>query len=109
MNIYTQLILLSLIVIYIVGVSGFTTSWRTGIAGLLGTTEDKLRDLKPFDCSQCMTWWSCLLFCLCAGEFNLSTIAFSGLMALLSFPISSLLIFIREAFGRIVDKLMDLL
>ena len=59
-NIYTDLLLLAAITVYVVDVSGFTDSWRTLVARWLKV--QKLRDLPPFDCGKCMTWWTCAVY-----------------------------------------------
>jgi hypothetical protein len=104
MNIYTNLILVALVTIYIVDISGFTQSWRDALAKKLHVS--RLRSLKPFDCGKCMTWWVCLVYALCMGQFNLGTIAFAALLSHLSIPIGEGLIFIREWTTWIIDKLM---
>jgi len=104
MNTYIQLTLVALVTIYIVDISGFTQSWRDGLAGMLHIS--RLRPLPPFDCGKCMTWWVCLIYALCMGHLNLGTIAFSALMSHLSIPLGAILIFIREALNWIIDKCM---
>ncbi len=104
MNTYIQLTLVALVTIYIVDISGFTQSWRDGLARMLHIS--RLRPLPPFDCGKCMTWWVCLIFALCVGQFNLWTIAFSALLSHLSLPLGETLIFIREWFNWIIDKLL---
>lgn len=106
MNIYIQLLLIATIVCYIVGVSGFTTSWRSWVAKKLHTTESRLKDIKPFDCPSCMAWWVCLIYALIAGQFDLLTISECAALSLMSFPICQLLIFIREGSLKFVDLLM---
>lgn len=104
MGIYIDLIMVALITIYIVDISGFTDSWRDALARMLHVS--RLRSLKPFDCSLCMTWWVCLVYAFCMGRISLGTIAFSALLSHLSNPISSALIFIREWMTWLVNKLM---
>lgn len=104
--IYSELILITLIVTYIVDVSGFTESWR-GAVGRLLPPGKRLGNLRPFDCSACMTWWSCLIYTLAAGEFSLATVAFSALMSLMSSPVSEGLVLIRELCSMAMRKLMD--
>ena len=104
MNIYTTLILVALVTIYIVDISGFTDSWRDALARWLNIST--LRPLNPFDCGKCMTWWVCILFALCSGHFNIGTIALSALLSHLSNPLGETLIFIREWFTYVINKLM---
>lgn len=102
--IYLELLLVALVIVYIVDISGFTESWRSGLARMLNIAH--LRPLPPFDCGKCMAWWSCLLYALLIGEFNLFTVAFSAAMSLLSVPIGNALIFIRESMTWMINKIM---
>lgn len=103
-SIYIDLILVALVTIYVVDISGFTESWRDALARWLKVST--LRPLKPFDCGKCMTWWVCIIYALCVGQFNLVTIAYSALLSHLSIPIGETLIFIREWMLKILDRLM---
>lgn len=98
------MLLLSVVVVYVVDISGFTESWRDGLARLLKVRT--LRPLHPFDCGQCMTWWSTLILCICEGELSLPTIAVCALLSLLSNPIGQLLIFMRESLNQLINKIM---
>ena len=104
MGIYIDLLLVAAITIYIVGISGFTQAWRSGLARMLGIKT--LKALPPFDCSKCMTWWTCIIYALCVGQFNLWTIAFSAFLSHMSIPIYQGLIFIREWTNRLINMLM---
>ena len=103
-NIYIDLLLVAMVTIYIVDVSGFTMSWRDAVARWLKVSS--LRPLPPFDCSTCMAWWTCLIYAVCVGQFNVWTVAFSALMSLLSIPFGQAMIFIREALIWIINKIM---
>ena len=106
MKIYTDLLLLAAIVIYIVDVSGFTQSWRSLIAGWLKVQH--LRDLPPFDCGKCMTWWSCLLCSIFAHQFTFPVIAYCALLSLLSEPIGQFMHAARELLGLLPRFLFSL-
>lgn len=101
--IYFELLLVALVTVYIVDLSGFTDSWRAGLASVLKIKS--LRPLRPFDCGKCMTWWLCLLYALCVGELSLGTVAFSALLSFLSIPIGQILIFIRETLLWFINKI----
>lgn len=97
MNPWTDLLFLSLIVVYIVDLSGWTDTWLGWLSRWLG---HPVRELKPFSCSLCMTWWSGIVYLLVTGRFCLPLLAYVALLAFLSLPISELLIFIRETILR---------
>lgn len=104
MRIFIDLLLVALVTIYIVDISGFTEAWRSSLARMLKVSA--LRPLPPFDCGKCMTWWVCLVYAICAGRLCLGTIAFSALLSLMSNPIGSALIFLREWTTCLIDKMM---
>lgn len=99
-----DLLLVAAITVYVVDISGFTDSWRRLVARSLNIRH--LRDLPPFDCGKCMTWWTCLFYALLSRDFTLGTVAFSALLSLLSNPIAQAMIFIREWLNWIIQKLM---
>ena len=104
MNIYLQQLLVALIAIYIVGVSGFTDSWRALLERTLrrwsGNPAYDLRRLPPFDCEKCATFWACLIYTAAKGEFSLPTLAAACGWSYLSFPIRQFMIFLRNKLLR---------
>lgn len=103
MSIYTQQAILAAVVVFIVDLSGFTDSWRDALARALHIRN--LRPLKPFDCSLCMTWWTCLIYPLCTGDFSLLTLANAAALALLSQPLSAVMLFIVESLNWLFNKI----
>ena len=100
MNIYLQQFYIALIAVYVVGVSGFTQSWRSLIARWLGGTERQLRPLPPFDCEKCATFWACVILAAVRGQLGLPTVAAACGWSLLSYPLAQLMIFIRNTLLR---------
>lgn len=78
MNTILSLLFIQVIVVFIVDISGAIDSLKSGLKWLL--TKGKMNSsnyvLKPFDCSLCMTWWTCLIYLLCVGKFTIPYIAF---------------------------------
>lgn len=105
--IYAELATLAAIVTYIVGVSGFTTSWRTAVAKAVGLKEHQLRPLKPFDCEKCMTFWCCLVYAIATHRLTLWTVAASAAASLLSIPMRDFLLFVREGLCALIRKAME--
>ena len=103
MSIYTQQAILAAVVVFIVDLSGFTDSWRDALARALKVRN--LRPLKPFDCSLCMTWWTCLIYPICTGDFSLLTLANAAALALLSQPLSAVMLFIVESLNWLFNKI----
>ena len=101
-----DIILVALVTIYIVDLSGFTETWLSILSNYRGR---KITGLKPFSCSLCMVWWVCLIYAAIVGNLTIPVVALIALLSLLSVPCGQLLILIREAFLKVITKLMDLL
>lgn len=98
MSIYTELLILSAVVCWVVDVSGWTDSWLGWLSKFTARYgRGPVRELKPFSCSQCMVWWCGLVWCAVRGRFDLAGVGACAGFALASMTISQLLIFIREA------------
>jgi hypothetical protein len=102
MNPWTDLLFLSLIVVYIVDLSGWTDTWLGWLSRWLG---HPVRELKPFSCSLCMTWWAGIVYLLCTGRFCLPLIAYVAGLSFLSFPLTQILIFTREILMKWINKI----
>ena len=109
MNIYLELLLVSAVVVYVVDLSGFTQSWKEGLASLLsGGRTSRLRwSGRPFSCSLCMTWWCCLAWALVRGQFTLPVVAASAGYSAFSITLCNLLIFIRETATLFISRLNE--
>ena len=101
-----DLILVALVTIYIVDLSGFTDTWLSFLSHYKGR---KITELKPFTCSLCMVWWVCLIYAAIVGNLTIPVVALIALLSLLSVPCGQLLILIREAILKVINKLMNLL
>ena len=106
MKIYIDLLMVAVITIYIVDLSGFTETLLKVISVYKGR---KITELKPFSCSVCMVWWVCLIYAVIVGNLTIPVVALIALLSLLSVPCGQLLILIREAFLKVITKIMDLL
>lgn len=93
MKTYIDILILSVVVDWIVDVSGFTQSWMGALSRWLNR---EIRPVKPFACSLCMTWWTGLTYAVITRNVTIPVIGYCALMAYLSFPISQLLIFLHE-------------
>ena len=106
MNAIIDLILVALVTIYIVDLSGFTETWLSFLSHDKGR---KITELKPFSCSLCMVWWVCLIYAAIVGNLTIPVVALIALLSFLSIPCGQLLMLIREAILKVINKLMDLL
>ena len=105
MTLYSELLLVAAIVVYIVSLSGWTESWLGWLSKLL---KGPVRQLRPFSCAQCMTWWCCLAWCLFRGQFTLPLVAYSAALAFFSITLENVLIFLREGLLFVLRKLNEL-
>ena len=104
MGLLADLLLVAAIATYVVDVSGFTDSWRTLVARWLKVTH--LRDLPPFDCGKCATFWAVLLWGLLRCSLPLlPALAYACAASLLSQSFCAAMIFISEAINKIFDKI----
>ena len=94
-----DLSLIQLIIVFIVDVSGAIDSFKSLISKLLtkGRIDSTSFSLKPFDCSLCMTWWTCLVYLIVTHSFTLPFIAFAAALAYLTPVTYSILLFIRDS------------
>lgn len=109
MNIYAELLLVAVVVVYVVDVSGATET----LLGLLSRFTRRfglppVRSFRPFTCSLCMVWWCCLAWALIRGQLTLPTVAASAALSSVSKTLCAVFIFIRESTAHFVDKLTDL-
>lgn len=102
----SNLILISLIIVYIIDISGFVDEIENFFFKKFKIGASRL---KPFNCSKCMTWWIGLLTIFIQDMFTLKYIALVAAISMLSNTISQLLIFIREALNKTVNKLIELI
>ena len=104
---YIDLLLITIVVVYIVDLSGFTQAWRSALARFLKAKE--LKPLKPFDCSQCMVWWVCLIYTIATTSLTIYLLAYIAILAFLSITVGQVLIFIRELLIFLINKITNTL
>lgn len=63
----------------------------------------------PFDCSTCMTWWSCLIYLILINALTFQYIAFSLLFAWLTTIEKDIFIFIKDLITKLLDTLYNTL
>lgn len=100
MNVIFDLILISVIICFIVDVSGFFNFVKKFVASRL---EGKYKNIKADDikipfvtCSLCSIWWCGLIYLLLVGKFTIPYIAFVAFLSLISSNLSGLLLCIKD-------------
>lgn len=101
-----DMLMITVIVVYIVDLSGFIDSLKRGIwRWLRGDVKYRDFDLKPFDCSLCSTWWTGLIYIIVTGEFTLINIVIVIGFSFFSSEIAFFLNVLKDLMGKIIDKL----
>lgn len=99
-----DLLLLACIVVYVVDLSGFTQTWLDVLSHYKGR---QVRSLRPFSCSLCMVWWTCLAYAAVMGWLTVGTVAYIALLSLLAEPIGQAVMLARDALLALLSKLSD--
>lgn len=102
MGVYIDMMLATVIVVFIVDLSGFTQSWKNMLGRWLNVNPYNLT-LKPIDCSLCMTFWTCLALALIEGSLTLGTVTASALLAFAADWIGSALRLVKDILVRLID------
>lgn len=105
-----ELIMITALVCFVVDISGFVDSLKKYIFRQLYGKAVRYNPnfhIKPFDCSLCATWWTCLLYVLIYGELTITWIFVCGMLSLFSGVISQLLMLVRDLFTTIIDKIYN--
>lgn len=110
--IYLNLLIISCIVSFIIDLSGIIDSIKQMIWKIIVGKKRLYQDftLKPFDCSLCMTFWTCLIYTICIGEISLIIIAYICFLSFFSSCITALLNMIKDIINKLINvfyKLID--
>lgn len=82
MKVYTDILFATLIVVYIIDLSGFTQSWRSALAKWLKV--GRVGSIRPFDCSLCMVWWVGLVIAICDSALSFGVVAYIAALSFLA-------------------------
>lgn len=80
--IYFNILMISLIFIFIIDISGFIQSIENKISKWINVKNCEIP--KPFSCSLCMTFWTGLVYLLLHSELTLFNICFVCYIAYLT-------------------------
>ena len=92
--IYLKLLLLSIVIVFVIDLSGFITHIEKLLAKWLKTKTVIIP--KPFSCSLCTTWWIGLIYLICLGELNIFTLTYTALLAFYTDVIYNILLKTKE-------------
>lgn len=104
-NVIFNLFLISILVVYIVDISGAIDSLKSGIKWVI--TKGKMNNsnyrLKPLDCSLCAVWWCGLIYLLVTNNFTLPYITIVALLSTFSGIIKSSILIIEDTITKIIQ------
>ena len=106
-----NLTLIAAIVVFIVDISGAVDSLKSGLKWILTKGKMKNSDyqLKPLDCSLCMTFWSCIIYLLITNNFTLPYLAFVCLLACFSGIIKNSILLVEDIITTIIQLIYKLI
>lgn len=108
--IYLDLFCIAVITVFIIDISGIVETVKKRIwRWLEKDIPYQGFQLKPFDCSLCMTHHICLLFALITGQFSLLIWMYICGLSLLSKGIGGALRLISDIVLRVENKIEDIL
>lgn len=102
-----DILVISAIVVFIVDISGVIDSikrfiWRWVFGN---KREYDYFNLKPFDCSLCMTFWVGIIWLICTNQFGLYMLLWVCICAFFTSVIKDLMITIKECINSLVNWL----
>lgn len=106
MSVYADLLMLSVIIVYIIDVSGVMDSIKGTLSKIVyNETGRRMRPLRPFDCSLCMIWWAGIIYIIAVGEFSLPAITWVAFLSAMSTRIHRAIQFLQDAADAFFDFL----
>lgn len=109
--IYLNLIMLTLIIVFIIDISGVIDNIKRLIWKWVFGKNKPYQEysLKPIDCSLCMTFWIGLIFLICVGQFSILNILVVCLLASLTIQLGNLIMLVQDLFNWLITSLYKLL
>ena len=108
--IYLKLLLISLIIVYIIDISGVVDEFiRPLVIRALKLPKNANLKLKPISCSLCMMFWVGLIYLLIVHAFTIPNIAIVCGFSFLTIHIKGMILYIREFLIFIENKLYKLI
>lgn len=106
-----NLTLIAAIVVFIVDISGAVDSLKSGLKWILTKGKMKNSDyqLKPLDCSLCMTFWSDIIYLLITNNFTLPYLAFVCLLACFTGVIKTSILLVEDILIKITQLIYKLI
>lgn len=116
MNTLLNLFLITIIVCFIVDVSGFINdgvkpfvAWMINRKSKVKVQAENIVIGKPLSCSLCCVWWSGLAYIIITNQFTLVNLVYICILALLSSNISEAMMQIKDFMAWIQMKINSLM
>ena len=100
-----KILLIALLWVYICDLSGIVAEIRHVMAKRLKIHENNMPSLKPFSCSQCMTFWTGLFYVTYVGSFSLTSVVVVCLFAFFTTTIRGLLQAAKDFVESLINKI----
>lgn len=101
-----DLLLITICVVIVIDMSGIIDDVEAKLSKWL---KCKVIIPKPWSCSFCMSHHISLVYLLCVGKFTLPLYALILLFAFMTNPIYYTLLFIRDLYNSLINKLYKVL
>lgn len=92
--------------VLVIDISGFIDEVKYRIFKWLNGGQYRDYSLKPFDCSLCMTWWTCFIIILFNWNFHM--LVYSLMVACFTPVIKDIILMVRDMLSWVIGKLWDI-
>lgn len=104
-----KLATICLVNVILIDLSGIIPSIKSLISKLLTNKQLETTNfrIKPFDCSFCMTFWTCLIYLIVINQFSIYYLLFILLLSFFTGPIKLTLEFLKDLYCKLINTLYD--
>lgn len=102
-----NLLLITLILVYVIDITGFVDTvkhwiWKWVFKGK--NKEYRDFDFRPFSCSLCSSWWAGIIY-LCFTGFTWEMVAYVACLSYLTPVFKDALLFVKDLLIKIINDL----
>lgn len=107
MRVITDMILITIVVVYIIDLSGIVNTIKRRVWSIFMPRHIEYDgfSIKPFDCSLCSTWWAGLCYITYIGEWSLLNVVIVALFSFYAENINHLMVSIKDLLGMLTNKI----
>ena len=102
-----NLFLISVIWVVILDISGFMTYFKAFLGRILKISPNLAQnlELKPIDCSFCMTWWSGLLYLILIHRVSFLYLTITLLFSFFTTSTKDFLYLVKDIIDWVINKI----